>query len=205
MPLDFTAIDFETANRSPASACAVGVVRVRDGEICDEASWLIRPPAGHDTFEPFNVQLHGVSAEVVSTAPSWEEQRETLLDFIGDDVIVAHNAPFDIGVMVAAHRATGTIMPPVRYFCSLRLARASYRLPSYRLPSAAAAAGYILTRHHDPLDDARAAAAIVVDIARTARALTLADLGATRIKQVPDTAGSERDAALNRLIADATF
>ncbi|HBU41902.1 MAG TPA: DNA polymerase III subunit epsilon, partial [Microbacterium sp.] len=37
MSLDFTAIDFETANSSNASACAVGLARVRDGEIVETA------------------------------------------------------------------------------------------------------------------------------------------------------------------------
>ena len=39
-----TAIDFETANGSPASACAVGLVRIRDGAVVERATWRIRPP-----------------------------------------------------------------------------------------------------------------------------------------------------------------
>ena len=46
MPLDFTAIDFETANQSSASACSVGLVKVRGGVVVDTASWFIRPPFG---------------------------------------------------------------------------------------------------------------------------------------------------------------
>ena len=48
MALDFTAIDFETANSSGASACAVGLARVRGGRVVATAAWLIKPPAGHD-------------------------------------------------------------------------------------------------------------------------------------------------------------
>ena len=48
MGLDFTAIDFETANSNSASACSVGLVKVRDGVVVDEAGWLIRPPAATD-------------------------------------------------------------------------------------------------------------------------------------------------------------
>ena len=65
MPLDFTAIDFETANSSNASACAVGLVRVRGGEVVDKTGWLIRPPAGHDAFFELNTRIHGIRAEVV--------------------------------------------------------------------------------------------------------------------------------------------
>ena len=60
MSVSFTAIDFETANRRLASACALGVVRVRDGRVVDTRYSLIRPPAGHDGFERGNVRIHGI-------------------------------------------------------------------------------------------------------------------------------------------------
>ena len=44
MPLNFTAIDFETANQHPASPCAVGLVRVRNGVIDDSFVALFTPP-----------------------------------------------------------------------------------------------------------------------------------------------------------------
>ncbi|HEY8295919.1 MAG TPA: exonuclease, partial [Micrococcaceae bacterium] len=47
MGLEFTAIDFETANGFRGSPCAVGLSKVREGRIVDEAFWLMRPPAGH--------------------------------------------------------------------------------------------------------------------------------------------------------------
>ena len=56
MPLDFTAIDFETANGSAASACSVGLVKVRDGQVVDRIGWYIRPPLGHDHFVDWNIQ-----------------------------------------------------------------------------------------------------------------------------------------------------
>ncbi|MFD2758322.1 3'-5' exonuclease [Gulosibacter faecalis] len=204
MTVSFTAVDFETANRSPASACAVGVVRVRDGEFVERDTWLIHPPAGHDEFEPFNIQLHGVSPERVSAAPEWPESLQRLIDFIGDDVVVAHNAGFDIGVIVAATRASLLAVPGLRYFCSLRLARRSYTLPSYKLPSAAAAAGYTLDRHHDPLADAEACAAIVVDVARTGGFTTMDDLASSssvQIRELEPEDAPDHD----RLVADATF
>ncbi|WP_201521310.1 3'-5' exonuclease [Gulosibacter hominis] len=201
---DFVALDFETANRSPASACAVGMVRVRGSEITDREHFLIRPPAGHDEFTPFNVQLHGISRERVSRAPEWPEALERILDFVGDDIIVAHNAGFDAGVLVAATRACALPVPAVRYFCSLRLARRGYQLQSYRLPNAAREAGYELQNHHDPLEDAEACAAIVIDIARRMEAATLAELSkqtAVFIREVP----AEDADALTALERKATF
>ena len=63
VPLDFTAIDFETANSSAASACSVGLVKVRDGRVVDRAGWLIRPPLGHDEFHEWNTRIHGIRAD----------------------------------------------------------------------------------------------------------------------------------------------
>src|SRR5690606_27234925 len=90
VPLDFTAIDFETANSSPASACSVGLVRVRGGEVVATAGWLIRPPAGHDEFQEWNIKIHGIHAHEVADAATWPEQFDRLCDFAGADVLVAH-------------------------------------------------------------------------------------------------------------------
>ena len=72
--LDFTAIDFETANHSAASACSVGLAKVRNGKIVDRAGWLIRPPEGHDSFTEWNTRIHGIVATDVVDAPRWIEQ-----------------------------------------------------------------------------------------------------------------------------------
>ncbi|WP_136036944.1 3'-5' exonuclease [Microbacterium sp. K35] len=186
MPLDFTAIDFETANSSPASACAVGLVRVRGGEVVATAGWLIQPPPGHDEFMEWNVRIHGIRPEHVATAPSWADQFDRLCAFAGADVLVAHNAGFDLNVLRRAAEATGQICPPYRSLCSLQVARKTYQLDSYRLPLAAAAAGYDEFSHHDALADARACAHIVVDAARRAAAadvFALADALSLRVTE----------------------
>lgn len=174
--MDFTAIDFETANSSPASACAVGLVRVRDGQVVAATGWLIQPPPGHDEFQEWNVRIHGIRPEDVRNAATWAEQFDRLCDFAGADVLVAHNAGFDLNVLRRAAEATGAACPPYRSLCSLQVARKTYRLDSYRLPMAAAAAGFAEFAHHDALADARACAQIVIDAARLAGAVDVHDL-----------------------------
>ncbi|UIN31745.1 exonuclease domain-containing protein [Microbacterium binotii] len=166
MSLDFTAIDFETANSSSASACAVGLARVRGGRIVATAGWLIRPPEGHDRFFELNIGIHGIRPEHVVDAKGWSEQLDDIAAFAGADVLVAHNAGFDMAVLRRACAATGDICPPYRYACSLQLARRTYDLPSYRLPIVAAEAGFAEFRHHDATADAAASAAIMIDAAR---------------------------------------
>ncbi|AZH83359.1 DNA polymerase III subunit epsilon [Plantibacter sp. VKM Ac-2885] len=176
MPLDFTAIDFETANSSSASACSVGLVRVRDGIVVDRAGWLIQPPAGHDAFLEWNTRIHGIVATDVLGAPGWADQLDTLLDFAQGDALVAHNAGFDMGVIRGGCAATGLDCPDLSYLCSLNVARKTYQLDSYRLPVAALAAGFDDFQHHDATGDAEASAHIIIHAAARHGASSIAEL-----------------------------
>ncbi|AYG02584.1 exonuclease domain-containing protein [Gryllotalpicola protaetiae] len=166
MALDFTAIDFETANSSGASACSVGLVKVRGGHVVDRAYWLIQPPAGHDEFLDWNIRIHGIRAADVLDALTWQQQLPDLLAFADGDAFVAHNAGFDMGVIRTACQVTGLEVPVATYVCSLQVARKTYHLDSYRLPSAAMAAGFEGFEHHNAAADAEACAAIMVHAAR---------------------------------------
>ncbi|WP_052226441.1 exonuclease domain-containing protein [Microbacterium mangrovi] len=178
MPLDFTAIDFETANSSNASACAVGLVRVRAGRVVARTGWLIRPPAGHDAFFDINVGIHGIRPADVARAATWTRQLPALTAFAGTDVLVAHNAGFDMAVLRSSCDATGAEVPEYRYLCSVKVSRKTYDIPSHRLPLAAAAAGHREFAHHDATEDAEACAAIIIDAARRAQATTIGELAA---------------------------
>ena len=166
MPLDFTAIDFETANPSNASACSVGLVKVAGGKVVDSAYWLIRPPLGHDEFWEWNTKIHGIVAEDVVDALGWIEQLPDLVAFADGDTLVAHNASFDMSVIKAACGVTAVAVPNFAYACSLQIARKTYNLESYRLPVAAMAAGFEDFEHHNALADSQACAAIVVHAAK---------------------------------------
>lgn len=176
MPLNFTAIDFETANSARESACSVGLVKVHNGIVVDRAGWLIRPPAGFDEFLEWNTRIHGITAADVSDAPDWVQQFPDLVAFADGDHLVAHNASFDMGVIRASCSAASVTCPDLAYFCSLQVARKTYTLDSYRLPVAAMAAGFEDFAHHDALADAEACAAIIVHAAKRHGTATVAEL-----------------------------
>ncbi|WP_211215192.1 exonuclease domain-containing protein [Nesterenkonia alba] len=163
--LNFTAVDFETANGYRGSPCAIGLVRIRDGNVDELYFKRMRPPEGYDRFDPRNVAIHGITPERVARQPRFAELFGEIRDFIGEDVLIAHNAAFDIEVFEAALEVSGLDSPGLQALCSVQLARAVYQLDSHALPQAAAEAGFNLKHHHHALWDARAAAAIVVDIA----------------------------------------
>jgi DNA polymerase III epsilon subunit-like protein len=171
--LDFTAIDFETANSYRGSPCSVGLVRVRDGHIVERRHWLIRPPEGADWFDEWNIGIHGITAEMVAGVPRWKDVLPAIVSFIGNDVVVAHNAGFDIGVIRYACAVDNIEWPELRFLCTLVVARRAMALPTYRLPFLAESLGFSLDDHHDALADA---SAVVEVIARLAERQNVADL-----------------------------
>ncbi|WP_341393677.1 exonuclease domain-containing protein [Arthrobacter sp. G119Y2] len=174
MGIEFTAIDFETANGFRGSPCSVGLVKVRDGVVVDEASWLMRPPPGHDFFDRRNIRIHGIEADMVAGAPRFGELFPEIGAFIGADLLVAHNAAFDMGVIRSALEVSGLPGPAYDYTCSVVHSRRTYSLVSHSLPFAAEAAGVPLQNHHDAVEDARACAGIMLDIVRRSGAGNMA-------------------------------
>ena len=166
MPLNFTAIDFETANGSSASPCAVGLVKVADGKIVDTFSTLIQPPYPNDWFATGNIKVHGIRPEDVVSAPSWDQALEQMLEFIDGGDLIAHNAGFDMGVLKSSIELIDGQIPALRYGCSLIMARKTYNLESYRLNQVAYAIGHEEFDHHDALADSDACARIVIHMAQ---------------------------------------
>jgi DNA polymerase III epsilon subunit-like protein len=177
MGLDFCAIDFETANLDRGSPCAVGLVKVMDGRVVQSERWLMRPPPENDDFHPFNVALHGIGPADVRDQPRFAERLPGILAFAGGLPFVAHNAAFDMGCMRDACDWSEISWPEASYACTLVLARRTWReLLSYSLPWVVDAAGLSLDSHHDPEADARAAANVMLAIARHHEATSLEEV-----------------------------
>lgn len=96
-----------------------------------------------------------------------------IVDFIGDDVVVAHNAGFDLRVIRYACALDSIEWPEMRFLCTLVMARRAMALPTYRLPFLAETLGISFDNHHDALADAT----VVVDVAaRLAKKQEASDL-----------------------------
>ncbi|UUZ45014.1 exonuclease domain-containing protein [Janibacter limosus] len=147
--LDFTAIDFETANSFQGSPCAVGVVKIRDGRVVAQHHVFVRPPEAASHFSAFNTSIHGITADDVRDAPTWRQVLAWLIEFVGDDIVVAHNAGFDIGVIRYACMADGIEWPELHFLCSLVISRRALSLPSYTLPFVVESVGFRLEDHHN--------------------------------------------------------
>ena len=155
--MDFTAIDFETANASRASICSVGLVRMENGRIVEKLHRLINPRCA---FNFHNTAVHGITAFDVRDAPCFCDVFEEMKPFLGD-VVVAHNAPFDISCLRASLERYDIAAPDFEYLCTLSLSRKALRqLPSHKLDSVARYFGLGDFNHHNALDDAEICAQI---------------------------------------------
>jgi len=98
--------------------------------------------------------VHGITDEMVADAPTFDRIAGELLDFIGDSVIVAHNAPFDLGFLAFQFKGAG-ISPPDNFAVdTLQLAREHFNFPSNSLPNIASYLGINLQESHRALQDA---------------------------------------------------
>ena len=161
----FVAIDFETANNRADSACQLAAVVVRDGEVAAEHSWLIRPPRMY--FSPRNISIHGIRPADVEFAQTMEGVWNELQPLLDGEVIIAHNARFDLGVLVSSLEAFDVACPDLEFNCTRSLARGAWPGKSgYGLKPLGNWLG-ISFKHHDALEDARCCAAIALAVAKT--------------------------------------
>ena len=154
-------LDFETASVR-GTPCQVGAIRYRDGrEVNNFESFIFQPS---ERFSGFNVALHGITPRAVANAPHWPDARAQLLEFAADAPLVAHNAPFDIGVVRDASDTWALGWPTIRYACTLTLARRVWPgQRSYSLVLLCSSLGIVVdrSRAHDALSDSRLAGAVL--------------------------------------------
>ncbi len=155
--MDFTAIDFETANCARGSICAVGLVRVENGKTVATLNTLVDPRAD---FDRWCMNVHGIRPDDVRGAPTFPEVWQKMRPFLYDNV-VAHNAAFDMSCL---HAALAEYRPPdageFDYICTLSISRRLRGRGGNRLDELARALGIGGFRHHDAYEDAAVCAEI---------------------------------------------
>lgn len=156
--MSYVALDFETATGSHNSACALGMVKFDGDSILDEFYTLINPPVVK--FDLFNIGIHGIHQEDVKDSPTFADISGSVMAFIGDSVVMAHNAGFDLKVLKATARYYSIELPDMDYICTWKLSKKLYpELPSRSLDSLARRIGFRFM-HHNALEDAKACAAV---------------------------------------------
>jgi len=156
----FVAIDFETANNSPDSACAVGVALVRDGTISRSFQRLIRPPT--TCFSEWNFRIHGIHWSHVQDEADFAHVWASILPEIGNAAFfAAHNAGFDQRVLAACCELYGIEPPDKDFVCTIEVASSMWGLESYKLSRVCQFLSIPLV-HHNPQSDAEGSATILL-------------------------------------------
>lgn len=157
--LDFCAIDFETATHERNSACEMGICIVENGEIVETKTWLIKPPS-FPYFNRHNVAVHGILPEQVENAPTFDEIWYEAENMMYGNLMIAHNAAFDAGVLRGCLDYYGIFKPKLKYLCSIQIAKKSWKnLSRYGLKPLAEYHN-ISFKHHRAGDDAEVCAKI---------------------------------------------
>jgi len=161
MPLSgrFVVFDLETTglSRTTERITEIGAVAIENGEITERFSTFVNP----EMPIPANITaLTGISNTMVKDAPTEDIAVRDFLDFIGDSVLVAHNAAFDTGFIGAACDRLGLEFGNT-YADTLALSRSMYSdLSSHKLDSVVKYLGLPAFNHHRAVDDAEALAGV---------------------------------------------
>jgi DNA polymerase-3 subunit epsilon len=158
--MEFVAIDVETANADMSSICQLGMAHFVGGEILEEWKTYIDP---EDYFDGINVSIHGIDEMTVRGAPTLPVIADQLFGYLDNRVAVCHTH-FDRVAVLQASNKYGLRPPSCVWLDSARVARRAWEQfasRGYGLASVCSFLGYEFA-HHDALEDAKAAAHIVL-------------------------------------------
>ena len=154
----FVVVDLETTGGSPKDSAIteIGAVKIRGGQVLGEFQTLIDP--GRE-IPPYISVLTGITSMMVATAPRIGTVLPSFLEFARGTVLVAHNAPFDLGFLKAACAENGLGWPPTASVDTAVLARRLLtrdEVPNCKLATLAPYFSATTSPTHRALDDARA-------------------------------------------------
>ncbi|MFT8727604.1 MAG: 3'-5' exonuclease [Liquorilactobacillus ghanensis] len=159
--MNFSAIDFETANGHRNSACSLAITVVKDNQIVDQLYSLLNPQT---YFDRRNIKIHGIQEADVQEAPTIADLWPHIAAlFQPDKLIVAHNARFDCSVL---QNSLATFGISTASFAVLDTLQSSRRLlkgyENYRLNTVCQNLNIELQHHHNALADSIACAQIAL-------------------------------------------
>ncbi len=154
----FVVVDLETTGgrTQDSGITEIGAVKVRGGEVLGELQSLVNP--GHPV-PAFVARLTGITTAMVATAPDLSLVLPSFLEFARGSVLVAHNAPFDVGFLRSACERLGYEWPGFPVVDTVPLARRVVtrdEAPNHKLSTLAALFRARTTPEHRALADARA-------------------------------------------------
>ena len=189
----YVVFDIETTGFSAVTdrIIEIGAVKVEDGKITDKFSTFVNPKRPI----PFRItELTSITDEMVISSPDIETILPQFIEFIGDAVLVAHNASFDVG-FIEQNCKRQKIEADFTYVDTVALARVLLpALNRFKLDTVAKALNISLENHHRAVDDAGCTAEIFVkfvqmlkerELTTLAKVNEFGDLNPDSIKKLP--------------------
>ncbi|WP_205499715.1 3'-5' exonuclease [Rufibacter psychrotolerans] len=173
--MDFITLDFETATPERDSPCEIGLTFVQNGQIVGTQAWLIKPKS-YPYFNGMNISIHGIKPQDVKNSPSFDQVWQELGPLLQNQLIIAHNASFDMSVLRATLTTYRLPFPELQYACSVQFCKQVWQgLPQYDLKSLCNQ-HQIKFHHHRAAADSRACAELTLKALAHTNCHTLADL-----------------------------
>jgi len=166
--IPYIAADVETTGLSAADGhrvCEVALLRFLRGAVIDSFVSLVNPLR---PIDPGASAVNGITDDMVAGAPTFADLLPRILDFLSDDPIVFHNAPFDLSFLRSEARLAGGAWPRNRVIDTLPLARRTGRFRSNSLPNICMELG-IGSGFHRAEADAWAAGKLLVHLSEEYR------------------------------------
>jgi DNA polymerase III subunit epsilon len=156
--ITFCVVDLETTGGAPGESgiTEIGAVKVRGGEVIGEFQTLVNPS---DPIPPFIAVLTGITNVMVASSPRIDSVLPAFLEFARGCVMVAHNAPFDMGFLKHDSQTHGYDWPDFAVVDTALLARRVItpdEAPNCKLGTLAKLFRATITPNHRALSDARA-------------------------------------------------
>jgi DNA polymerase-3 subunit epsilon len=150
--MDYIGIDFETANNSRISACALGLTFIKNDTVIDEDFHYIQPPKG-TRFLQRHKDIHGISEEDVEYSFTFQELWEDdLKEFFNNNLLVLHNASMDAAILKQLFEHYDITDHNITYACTLNIAK-QLGLPT-KLLELCEYYDIKIGNHHDAKEDA---------------------------------------------------
>lgn len=154
--MDFITIDFETATSQRHSPCEVGLTFVKNSQIIETKTWLIKPI--NNEYDGYNIYIHGITPKDTADQPEFNEIWTELRPLIENQFLIAHYAGFDISVLRRTLELYKLPFPTLYYSCSYIFSKKVWeRLPAYDLKTLCKINDIPLT-HHRAGPDSKATA-----------------------------------------------
>lgn len=173
----FVAFDTETSGAYPIGSEIIefGAVKWKNGTEIATIQTLLKPK---ELLSEFNMSIHGISNEMVATAPKMPEKIREIYDFLSHAVLIAHHAPFDLGFLAVAIEENKLVLPAGPILCSSLLSRKIiHGCENHKLQTLVRYLNLDGGTAHRALDDARSCLKVGLEcFKRLGDAVTLSEL-----------------------------